>query len=173
MNSIDMCAIRNREKVLTKEFILHVDKWDSMDEDIKRIVSGGWSNIKYLNDDGKLNPEIANLPNDKGGIYIFLLSPDIVSGLHRYIMYVGRARRQKDFSLQKRCRHYIKDTRPLVAEMVGNWGRYLYLYYLPLDSDDEITKVERELNRVIIPPCNSQIPEQYVEISSEEESAFV
>ena len=132
MNSIDICAIRNREKILTKEFILHVDKWDSMDEDIKRIVSRKWSNIKYLNDDGELSSEISKLPDDKGGIYIFLLSPDLINGLHRYIMYVGRARRQADFSLQKRCRHYIRDTRPLIAEMVGNWGKYLYLYYLPL-----------------------------------------
>lgn len=164
MSNVDMCSIRNREKIFTQNFILHVDKWNSIDSEVKRIVSSGWSKIKYLDDNGELSPDINNLPNDKGGIYIFLLSPDIIYGLHRYIMYIGRARRQKGFSLQKRCRHYINDTRPLVADMVCNWGQYLYLYYLPLDSDDEITRVEKELNRVIIPPCNSQIPERYIEI---------
>lgn len=172
MNSVDMCAMRNREKIFTQDFILHADKWDSIDSEIKRIVSGEWGKIKYLDDNGELSSDINNLPNDKGGIYVFLLSPDIIYGLHRYIMYIGRARRQKEFSLRKRCRHYIRDTRPLVADMVVNWGRYLYLYYLPLDSDDEITRVEKELNRVIIPPCNSQIPEQYVEIDTAHKTLF-
>lgn len=173
MNSVDMCAMRNREKIFTQDFILHPDKWDSIDSDIKRIVSGEWGKIKYLDDNGELSSDINNLPNDKGGIYVFLLSPDIICGLHRYIMYIGRARRQQEFSLRKRCRCYVKDTRPFVAEMVGNWGKYLYLYYLPLDSDDEIARVEDELNRVIIPPCNSKIPERYVVVDNAESSAFV
>lgn len=43
MNSVDMCAMRNREKIFTQDFILHADKWDSIDSDIKRIVSGEWA----------------------------------------------------------------------------------------------------------------------------------
>lgn len=42
------------------------------------------------------------------------------------------------------------------------WGEQLYFYYYPLDDDEIIERVERELIRVIIPPCNSQIPEQYI-----------
>lgn len=172
MNSIDVCALKNREKILTKDFILHVDKWDSMDCEVKRIVSKNWSSIKYLDVKGNLSPDIKKLPDDSGGIYLFLLSPDIINGLHRYIMYIGRARKCNEFSLQKRCRCYIKDTRPLIAEMIGNWGQYLYLYYLPLESDEEIVMVERELNRVIIPPCNTQIPDRFIEIESESKEAF-
>ena len=44
------------------------------------------------------------------------------------------------------------------------WGKDLYFNYLPLENDEIIERVERELNRVIIPPCNSQIPDQYVTI---------
>lgn len=47
--------------------------------------------------------------------------------------------------------------------MMSCWGKELYLFYLPIkDSDDFIDQVERELIRVIIPPCNSNIPDHYI-----------
>jgi hypothetical protein len=47
--------------------------------------------------------------------------------------------------------------------MINRWGKELYLYYLPINKNDEfIDKVERELLRIIIPPCNTQIPDHYV-----------
>ena len=47
--------------------------------------------------------------------------------------------------------------------MISCWGKELYLFYLPIkDSDDFIDQVERELIRVIIPPCNSNIPDHYI-----------
>ena len=46
--------------------------------------------------------------------------------------------------------------------MMSCWGKELYLFYLPIhDTDDFIERVERELIRVIIPPCNSDIPDHY------------
>ena len=83
--------------------------------------------------------------------------------MHRYIMYIGRARRGTNYSLRKRCQTYISDTRPKVARMIERWGKQLYLFFLPIYNTDEfIEKVERELIRVIIPPCNTQIPDHYV-----------
>ena len=79
-------------------------------------------------------------------------------------MYIGRVRRKKEFSLRKRCKEYLGDTRPRVVYMREMWGKDLYFYYLPLDKDDTIEMVERELIRVIIPPCNTQIPDQYVQV---------
>lgn len=145
------------------DFELNIDKWDTMDEGIKSFVSSGWKCIKYLNEDGTaVNDNICNLPNDCGGIYIFILKPDIIPQNHRYIMYIARAHRATNYSLRKRCATYINDTRPKVARMISRWGRGLYLYYLPINgTDDFIDKVERELLRVIIPPMNSQIPDHY------------
>ena len=156
---VDMCS---RSKILTLSFELNIDKWETVSEDVKRAVSTGWQNIKFLNDAGtNINKKIVNVPNDRGGIYLFLLKPDIITGLHRYIMYIGRARRGKNFSLRKRCRSYLTDTRPLVAPMIELWGKDLYFYYLPIDDDALVSQVEEELLRVIIPPCNSQIPYHY------------
>ena len=81
---------------------------------------------------------------------------------HRYIMYIGRARKKNGFSLRKRCKEYLKDERIQIMYMRETWGDKLYFYYLPLDNDDDIEKIERELIRVIIPPCNTEIPDQYI-----------
>ena len=93
--------IFQRSKLLTLPFELNIDKWGTMNETIKAAVSSGWQCIKYLNEDGtRVNPEITQVPNDCGGIYIFLLKPDKIPQLHRYIMYIGRARRASSFSLR-------------------------------------------------------------------------
>ncbi len=131
-------------------FELDIEKWASMDDEIKTLVSSGWNSIKYLNDDGTaINDDIRSVPDDCGGIYLFLLKPDKIPQMHRYIMYIGRAHRAMNFSLRKRCATYISDTRPKVSRMMHRWGKELYLFYLPIDkTDDFIDKVESELLRV-------------------------
>ncbi len=161
----DIVDIFCRNKVLTLSFELNIDQWESMDEEVKDIVSGEWENIKFLNDEGNaLNEAVATVPDDVGGIYIFVLRPDLIPGLHLYIMYIGRARRGKGFSLRKRCKSYMRDTRPKVAMMRELWGKALYFYYLPIKDDLLIEKVERELNRVIKAPCNTQYPDEYIRV---------
>ena len=64
--------------------------------------------------------------------------------------------------MRKRCKSYVTDDRVKIAYMREMWGDELYFYYMPLDDDALIERVERELIRVIIPPCNSQIADQYV-----------
>lgn len=163
MHMAQSVDIFRRSKLLTIPFELNIDKWDTLSETVRTAVSSGWQCIKYLNEDGTgVNPEISQVPNDCGGIYVFLLNPNKIPQLHRYIMYIGRARRASSFSLRQRCAQYINDTRPKVADMMSCWGKELYLYYLPInDTDAFITQVERELIRVIIPPCNSDIPDHY------------
>ncbi len=159
MNVVDMCK---REKELTLNIVLNIDKWKTIDPEVKTIVSEHWDYIKFLNEDGTINNEIDKVPNDKGGIYIFLLKPEIIPEMHMYIMYIGRVRKKKGFSLRKRCKSYVTDDRVKIAYMREMWGDELYFYYMPLDDDALIERVERELIRVIIPPCNSQIADQYV-----------
>lgn len=154
-----------RKKALTLPFELNIDQWETMDEEVRSIVSGEWKKVKFLNENGTaLNEAISTVPDNMGGVYIFVLRPELIPDLHLYIMYIGRARRGKDFSLRKRCRTYIRDTRPLVATMIELWGKALYFYYLPIEDDALIEKVERELNRVIKAPCNSQYPDEYVTV---------
>ncbi|MCI9007949.1 MAG: hypothetical protein HFI13_07550 [Lachnospiraceae bacterium] len=156
LNYVDMCL---RHKVLTLNFELNIDKWNDFDPRIKKIVSKEWKMVKYMNEDGtKLNQEVETVPDDAGGVYLFLLKPEIIPGVHLYIMYIGRARRMKKFSLRQRCKAYYKDTRPEITMMRELWGAQLYFRYLVLENDELIAEVEEELLRVIIPPCNTRIP---------------
>ncbi len=157
---VDMCF---RHKLLKMNFELNIDCWNSVNPDIKRIVSQEWQTIKYMNDDGTaLNKEVDTVPNDVGGVYLFVLKPEIIPKYHVYIMYIGRARKKTSYSLRKRCKEYFTDTRPELLTMRKLWGAQLYFSYLPLQDDELIEAVERELIRVIIPPCNTQIPDYNV-----------
>ena len=127
---VDMCC---RSKILTIPFELNIDKWETISDEVREAISAEWQHIKFMNPDGTdINDDISKVPNDRGGVYLFLLKPDIIKGLHRYIMYIGRAKRKKAFSLRKRCVSYIKDTRPSIAMMRELWGEYLYFFYLLL-----------------------------------------
>ena len=160
MNTVDMCR---REKELTLDFVLNIDKWKNVKLEVQQLVSGHWEFIKFLNDDCTgINKDISKVPNDKGGIYVFLLKPEVIPTLHTYIMYIGRVRKKQGFSLQRRCKEYLTDNRVKIAYMREMWGEELYFYYFPLEDDALIERVERELIRVIIPPCNTQIPDQYI-----------
>lgn len=154
----DMCF---RHDILKWQFELDVDKWDTIDPDVKKLISTEWKMVKYTNDDGtKLSEEFNRVPDDKGGIYLFVLSPEIIPEYPVYIMYIGRARRKQNFSLRQRCRTYIKEReRQKVEKMMRILGRRLYLRYLPLENDEDIEKVERELIRVLLPPCNDRYPD--------------
>ena len=67
-------------------FDLDIRKWATMDAEVKKAVSSGWESIKYLNDAGTaLSDDIRKLPDDCGGIYLFLLKPDLLPQTHRYI----------------------------------------------------------------------------------------
>lgn len=81
---VDMCK---RAKELTLDFQLNIDKWDSVNQEIKNIVSADWKEIKFLDEDGmNVNKDIAKVPDDMGGVYVFLLKPNIIPGMHLYIM---------------------------------------------------------------------------------------
>lgn len=157
LDGLDMCE---RHKLLKWEFELDPDKWDSLDPTVRSVVTGGeWKAIKYFKDDGcTISANINELPDDSGGIYIFYVNPQLVPSIHLYIMYIGRARRTSGtYSLRKRCKDYAKDKRPKISSMRKYYGNHLYLAYLPLPDDTLIEKVEKELIRVVIPPCNEDI----------------
>ncbi len=166
MNIVDMCI---RHKIYKLEFELDLEKWNDIDPKIEAVVQGNWESVKFLNDQGDaLNQDMDNIPDNQGGIYMFLLKPNIIPNKHIYILYIGRARRKMEYSLRKRCKTYLTDSRQMIAYMREVWGRDLYIDYLPLNDDELIEQVERELLRVIIPPCNTQIPEYNITVGKDE-----
>ena len=154
---VDMCRkIRNN----SRSFVLNPNNnWRNFDDRFIEIVNAEWQEFKFLDDSGQqINSAITSVPNDAGGIYMFILQPDIVPVVHKYILYIGRVQRSENQHIQKRLREYIKDTRPSIEEMRENWGEYLYIRYLPLDDNSLIRELEDALIEAIIPPFNDQYP---------------
>lgn len=155
---IDMCAEIQTHNLT---FVLNPNNiWNSYNNDCRRITEGDeWKEVKFLNDDASgLNSAIENVPNNCGGIYLFILKGQIIPTSHVYILYVGRVKHTNKQNLRKRLKEYFKDDRPKIKKMRTTWGKDLYIKYLPLSDNNVITSLEEELIRVIIPPCNEQYP---------------
>ncbi len=154
--SIDLC-----DEMKIKEITFHLNPggvWEQFDNNLSSIVNQVWNEVKFLDDNENLNIEMSTIPDDHGGIYIFILKPNIIPQLHQYILYIGRAKCTSNQNLRKRCREYFKDSRSKVHRMRTKWGKYLYIRYLPLSDNTTIEKLEEELINAIIPPCNDAQP---------------
>lgn len=67
---VDMCV---RSKVLTLPFELNIDKWKTIDEDVKNAIFSEWHSIKFLNEDAIYDREHNMI--DKILIFSKLFSP--------------------------------------------------------------------------------------------------
>lgn len=155
---IDMCAEIKTHKLT---FVLNPkDVWASFDKRFVSVINKDWNEIKFLNSNGDgINPAINSLvPNDSGGIYIFIIRTDIIPEVHRYILYIGRVKKTDNQNLRKRLREYITDTRPKIVLMRETWGKDIYIKFLPINDNLVIEELEEELIRVVVPPCNDRYP---------------
>lgn len=158
--AIDMCQKIKDKRIY---FVLNPDNvWDKFDNSLKTIVQAEWQEVKFLDDAGdKLHTDMSKLPNDCGGIYAFVLKPEIIPKAHIYILYIGRCKYTNYQNLRKRCCEYINDRdRSKIFTMIHLWGNYLYICYLPLKDNDTIVKLEAELIETIFPPCNDEYPKR-------------
>ena len=146
-------------------FILNTTLWESFNQDVLRVISNpqSWNEVKLLTTNGKRNPRLSAIPNDKGGIYLFLAKSNILPESHLYLMYVGRAHISTSQNLRKRCSQYPNEKkRPKIKRLIEQWGQYLYIRYFPLDDNAIIDNVESELVKKILPPFNDKIPDKKI-----------
>ena len=156
---IDMCR-KIRDKKLT--FVLNPDDaWEKFDNEFKSIVNCEWEEVKFLDNSSlELHGDMRKLPDDIGGVYTFVLKSDIIPDTHACILYIGRAKHTASHNLKVRCRKYLNDVRPNILTMVDSWGKNLYIRYFPINDNDLIEKLEIELLRAFLPPCNDEFPDK-------------
>ena len=160
MDEIDVCRGIADSKV---HFILNPDLWTTCNQDIIDRINTSWNEVKFLDDENStLHASMDILPIDKGGIYVFIAKPNIIPDSHLYIFYIGRSLKTQNQNLRKRCSEYYKDNRPKISRMIRNWGKYLYIRYLPLEDNDFIAALEKTLINAILPPCNDEIPNKKI-----------
>lgn len=104
------------------------------------------------------------MPNNCGGIYIFLIKPNVIPDVHLYLAYIGRAKKTNYQNLRKRVSEYACENERLkIVNMKRFWSPYLYVQYLPLPSEtnDCIAELEKELIKTVLPPFNDKYPDIY------------
>jgi len=164
----DAFELAEHIRLHTQEFKLSTKLWSEFDfrgHDTSSLV---WKEIKYLNDsnDG-FSDEINELPNDKGGIYMYIVKSPVLPHISDYLVYIGRAQYSANHSLRIRCKKYFneflrEEERPLITKMIAYYKKYLYIKFCPINGNDKIIALEAELINALLPPFNHEIPEKKI-----------
>jgi excinuclease UvrABC nuclease subunit len=150
------------------EFKLYPPLWDSFDIPFEIMNSLSWKEHKFLNEAGDdFSDEIKNLPNDKGGIYIFIIKSRVLPTVSEYLAYIGRAQLTENHSLRIRCRKYLNEylkdkERPKITRMIEFFKNHLFLRYAEINDNNLIIDLEAKLINSILPPFNDKIPDKRI-----------
>ncbi len=167
MNSsaFDLGEKLNNNKVV---YILHKPLWERYNSQNFDLAFINWTKIKYLNDQGDdFNISVETIPRDIGGLYLFYVKCEIISGITEYPFYVGRAQLTEGQNLKKRVKEYFQhfsrnDERPKIFRMFKYWAPELHLAYFPLDDNINVINLEKELINSLLLPMNDQIPDTII-----------
>ena len=138
------------------------NKWDIKTLDMR---FENWKVIKFLNLRGDdFNYKIAEVPNKKGGLYLFFINCKTITGITEFPLYVGRAQLTEGQNLRKRVREYYnkfakEGERPKITRMFKYWSNEIYLAYYELDDNLEIVDLEKKLINSLLLPMNDEIPD--------------
>lgn len=162
----DRAFILGEELELRKvEFKLHRTLWNNFNFPTLDLNFENWTKIKYLNTDANaFDIGIDSVPNNKGGLYMFYVKCDIISGITEYPLYVGRAQLSLGQNLKKRVKEYFQkysrnDERPKITRMFKYWANELYLAYISIEENQEINDLEKQFINSLLLPMNTKIPD--------------
>lgn len=150
-------------------FVLCPELWNKFKfNDLPNIDFTKWKVLKLLNETGDFSEELSTISNLVGGIYIYAIMPNVIPVCGSYIMYIGRALKTEHENLRRRIKSYRNELRDdskreRVHELFRLWGNYIYVFYLPISSDNKtIGELETRLIGALLPPCNADIQAESV-----------
>ena len=102
--------------------------------------------------------EKVRVPADKHGIYSFVIIPNVASHpLNSLLVYIGKADRM---SFRSEFDRYFSEIRNMKRIPLCKWlfdcHEHLYFCYTEIDDNTTIDRIERDLNKALLPPGNSQ-----------------
>lgn len=164
---IDLIAELKTKKI---QIDLPSDLWHTVDKEVLDIIqTAEWKTFRFFVNGEQRSPDIEKIDNERGGIYIFYVSPNVIPQNHKIVMYVGRARYTTSQNLRKRIREYYGYAngdykRPRIADMFREWKNDVFCSYIELTcSNDKIDLIEKELINKLLPYCNDKIPDQTIQ----------
>lgn len=153
-------------KIHEVQFYLYPKPWSEFNYNKVDLKNAGWQEVKFLDPTGtELSDEMKSLPENCGGIYLFIIKSDVLPTISEYLVYIGRAKHTATHNLKIRTNKYYYEFygpngRPKITRMVGKWGPCLYVKYLTLTDNNVIEELEAELINSLLPPFNDEIPEK-------------
>ncbi len=162
----DSAFLLGEELELRKvEYKLHRDLWSQFNFPNLDLSFENWVKIKYLNANANaLDVEVENIPINSGGLYMFYVKCEIISGITEYPLYVGRAQFTEHQNLRKRVKEYFQkyaktNERPRITKMFKYWASELYLAYISLEENEGINELEKQFINSLLLPMNTKIPD--------------
>ena len=149
-------------------YYLHKPLWDRFNYPGFNLSLNNWTVTKYLNNNGDdFDPNIENIPANTGGLYMFFIKCNILSGITEYPFYIGRAQLTVNQNLRKRVKEYFQkhsrdDERPKITKMFKYWSKDLYLAYYTLSNNTDIVELEKQLVNYLLLPMNDEIPDKEI-----------
>lgn len=115
--------------------------------------------------DGDIKNNMDSSIKTKKGLYMFFLEPNHpFKPAINHLLYVGRVRAgDTNFNFFKRFDEYKSQIGNINGSLnkvllTNLWPDYTYVYFYPLDEEDEeISRIEDEIIKKIVPPLNSKI----------------
>lgn len=162
----DSAFLLGEELELRKvEYKLHRDLWSQFNFPNLDLSFENWVKIKYLNANANaLDVQVENVPNNSGGLYMFYVKCEIISGITEYPLYIGRAQYTEHQNLRKRVKEYFQkyaknNERPRITKMFKYWASELLLAYIPLEENEGINELEKQFINSLLLPMNTKIPD--------------
>jgi hypothetical protein len=152
----------------TVPYKLHKELWDRFNFPYVNIQFSKWQKIKYLNANADdFDKAIDNIPANKGGLYLFYVKCEIISGITEYPLYIGRAQLTVNQNLRKRVKEYFQhfsrdNERPKITRMFKYWAKDLHLAYLALNDNADIVELEKQIINCLLLPMNDEIPDKEI-----------
>jgi len=166
--TVDAFSLGEELELRTVEYKLHCDLWNNFNFPDLNLSFNNWTKTKYLKENADdFDNSINNIPDDKGGLYMFYVKCKIISGITEYPLYVGRAQLTEHQNLRKRVKEYFNkyqrtNERPKITKMFKYWKNNLYLAYFPLDNNEDIISIEKQFINSLLLPMNTEIPDTEV-----------
>lgn len=160
--------LHKEAKLHTFSFTMTPKLWQNFSVSQDIMDSLQWKEVKFLNDNGtEFSDEFNNIPNNSGGIYIFIIKSKILPDISEYLAYIGRAQLTPNHNLKVRCKRYFKEflnekERPKITTLINFFKEHLYLRYAVVENNETIVELESELINSILPPFNDMIPDKVV-----------
>lgn len=152
----------------TVKYFLHKPLWDRFNFPQLNLQFANWQKIKYLNANADdFDAAINTVPSNSGGLYLFYVKCEIISGITEYPFYIGRAQFTDHQNLRKRVKEYFQhfsrnDERPKITRMFKYWAKDLHLAYFVLNNNADIVDLEKQLINFLLLPMNDEIPDKEI-----------